>query len=487
MDLLRSILTYWFILRIFFFTLTFRNALIWLFYEDSHSLQSRRIAVIGAGVGGTSAAFWISGVKENIQIDLYERSFYIGGNSQVVYPYHNHSLPPVELGAWGLNENDQNMWRAFSEFNLTLLDNTDRRALDHEMVIWDGRRILFWPELTASNKENEALTSEEVLTMTSRMGAYLRRTSVKAITRALQSNCCHPDATRDHLSTYNISSQYISSIIETALQASSGQTLNDVNAVQYAFSMTSEERRAVDGGTVKIFIKFAEASGANVYLNTNVYSVQRCCNSQKWVVFSDRGRVEYDAVILAAPYHSTGITLPPEVLKDIPLQTCHDIYSTVLVTSSASLNRTYFGLSEGVQRRIKSVLTQDSGMKGSKKEFYSIQYVDELMNKFWSKEGAPIRPVMLQQWPKFYKQWRRCTSGPEFHDASPKLSQGLYNINAVDGVFTNMEMHIEASRDVVEQLTRAMVGVGICDHGGRFGRNLFPGVRRELIYGWDCL
>ncbi|PPQ82411.1 hypothetical protein CVT24_002057 [Panaeolus cyanescens] len=478
MDLLHSILKYWFILRVFIFTLTFRNALIWLFDVDSHSLPPRRIAVIGAGVSGTSAAFWISSVKENIQIDLYERCAYIGGNSKVVYPYHNPSLPPVELGAWGLSENDKNMWRACSEFNLTLLDNTERRALDHEMVIWDGRRIVFWPELTASNKENEALTSEEGLTVTSRLGAYL---SVKAITLAPQSKCYDPDASkwnstaslvqrmgllhmvnksaRDHLSTYNISSQYISSIIETTLQASSGQTLDDLNAVQYAFSMTSEERRAVAGGTGKIFMNFAEASDANVYLNTNVYSVQRCCNSQKWVVFSDRGRVEYDAVLLAAPYHSTSINLPPEVLKDIPPQTCHDIYSTVLVTSSASLNNTYFGLPEDVQGRIKSVLTQDSGMKGSKKEFYSIQYVDKLMDKSWSVRI--LSPVYLDQewlegmfmnrvswvyrkkvrgsdlsccncWPKFYKQWKRCTSGPEFHDASPKLSQGLYYINAVD-------------------------------------------------------
>jgi len=42
-----------------------------------------RIAIIGAGAGGSSAAFWISKARERygleVEIDVYERSDYIGG------------------------------------------------------------------------------------------------------------------------------------------------------------------------------------------------------------------------------------------------------------------------------------------------------------------------------------------------------------------------------------------------------------------------
>lgn len=42
-----------------------------------------RIAIIGAGAGGSSAAFWIAKAKErheqNVHVDVYERSDYIGG------------------------------------------------------------------------------------------------------------------------------------------------------------------------------------------------------------------------------------------------------------------------------------------------------------------------------------------------------------------------------------------------------------------------
>ncbi len=42
-----------------------------------------RIAIIGAGAGGSSAAFWISKAKErfglNVEVDIYESAPYIGG------------------------------------------------------------------------------------------------------------------------------------------------------------------------------------------------------------------------------------------------------------------------------------------------------------------------------------------------------------------------------------------------------------------------
>jgi len=44
-----------------------------------------RIAIIGAGAGGSSAAFWISKAKErygvDVEVDVYEKETYIGGRT----------------------------------------------------------------------------------------------------------------------------------------------------------------------------------------------------------------------------------------------------------------------------------------------------------------------------------------------------------------------------------------------------------------------
>lgn len=49
--------------------------------------SSKRIAIIGAGAGGSSAAYWISLAKQrwslDVDIDIYEERSYIGGRKSV--------------------------------------------------------------------------------------------------------------------------------------------------------------------------------------------------------------------------------------------------------------------------------------------------------------------------------------------------------------------------------------------------------------------
>ena len=130
--------------------------------EDGSSPVSR-IAVIGAGAGGSSAAFWLSKARArlgvNFEIDVYESGSYIGGReysslrqrsllkkkkktsgSTVVHPYDNSSLPELELGASIFVEANQNLWRASDEFNLT---RRDFAAESYGTAIWDGQNIIF--------------------------------------------------------------------------------------------------------------------------------------------------------------------------------------------------------------------------------------------------------------------------------------------------------------------------------------------------------
>jgi len=50
---------------------------------DAAPSSSSHIAIIGAGAGGSSAAFWIAKAKEryglDVVVDIFERSDYVGG------------------------------------------------------------------------------------------------------------------------------------------------------------------------------------------------------------------------------------------------------------------------------------------------------------------------------------------------------------------------------------------------------------------------
>lgn len=51
--------------------------------EAELAANSTRIAIIGAGAAGSSAAFWIAKAKEryglDVEVDIYEKEGYIGG------------------------------------------------------------------------------------------------------------------------------------------------------------------------------------------------------------------------------------------------------------------------------------------------------------------------------------------------------------------------------------------------------------------------
>lgn len=94
-----------------------------------------------------------------------------------------------------------------------------------------------------------------------------------------------------------------------------------------------------------------------------------------WNVKSSRGTTNYKAVILAAPFHSTGINLPSSLAEQIPEQPYVHLHVTLLSTTSATPNPKYFGLppSSAVPQVI---LTTNEGTRagGVGPEFNSLSY-----------------------------------------------------------------------------------------------------------------
>lgn len=148
-----------------------------------------RIAIIGAGAGGSSAAFFIGKAKErwglDIEVDLYDANSYIGGSesswplrtcsavlyavremsafflissfltgSTTVHPYSDPRLEPVELGASIFVEANKNLWRASDEFGFERQDFDDP---DGSMGLWDGSQFLITVR-TTTKKSGEQPT-----------------------------------------------------------------------------------------------------------------------------------------------------------------------------------------------------------------------------------------------------------------------------------------------------------------------------------------
>jgi prenylcysteine oxidase/farnesylcysteine lyase len=104
-----------------------------------------------------------------------------------------------------------------------------------------------------------------------------------------------------------------------------------------------------------------------------------------WIVKSSRGATNYKAVILAAPFHSTGIDLPSSLAVQIHEQPYVHLHVTLLSTSAATPNPEYFGLapSSAVPR---TILTTNQGKRegGIESEFNSLSYHGLIREGEWA-------------------------------------------------------------------------------------------------------
>lgn len=94
-----------------------------------------------------------------------------------------------------------------------------------------------------------------------------------------------------------------------------------------------------------------------------------------WTVQTDRGLEDYTAVIIAAPFHSTGISLPAAISSQIPEQPYVHLHVTLLATTSPQPNPEYFALS--TSSKVPSmILTTYEGVRngGKEPEFNSLSY-----------------------------------------------------------------------------------------------------------------
>jgi prenylcysteine oxidase/farnesylcysteine lyase len=108
-----------------------------------------------------------------------------------------------------------------------------------------------------------------------------------------------------------------------------------------------------------------------------VVGIERHSN-HTWIIVTEEGRRDYDAVIIAAPYHSSRITLPADLSTSISPQPYVHLHTTLLTTTAATFNPVYFGYKPGSKIaknivRIFDGVSRDGTGRASEFNFISYQ------------------------------------------------------------------------------------------------------------------
>ncbi|KAG2753348.1 FAD/NAD(P)-binding domain-containing protein [Suillus brevipes Sb2] len=489
---------------------------------------SPRIAIIGAGAGGSSAAFWISKAKEkfgiDVEIDVYERSDYIGGRSTVVYPYNDTTFAPLELGASIFVDANKNLMRASKEFNLTLTAFEDD---DSNTGIWDGQNFVLVIESGSYLKSWWA-----TLKVLWRYG-YTSPTRTKAIVQSMIDRFLGlytPESPRwDDISVFSERFQWVSmtnqtasvflesngvaplfarELVEAATRVNYGQNVDKIHALGGAISMAANGASGVAAGNFLIFEQFLENSTAKVFLNTNVKEIKRKSGSSLWTVYTSAGSQTYQGVILAAPFHQTNIILPSDLAELIPPQPYVDLHVTLLTTRSEHPRPEYFGLAPNAQVPATILSTYESARAGGvEPEFNSISYhgkVRKLDGAAGDAVTDPESTVKIFSEERITDEWLETVFGnvswvyrklwqaypvllPTSEFPPVKLDQGFYYVNAFEPFISTMETETIASRNVVDLLLHEEFGTGICGALLSGTENATQtATPADFVLGWDC-
>ncbi|EEQ30568.1 hypothetical protein McanMca71_000729 [Microsporum canis] len=331
------------------------------------SKKPKMVAVIGAGSGGTSAAYYLRTYADYfsvpINITIFEQSSYVGGRSTTVDVFDDPSLP-IELGASIFVEVNRNLMKAAKNFGLTIQGAGDTRPKEatDSLGVWDGSKFVFqqregnyrwWNIVQLLWKYGWAPMRTQDL-MKSTIGKFLKLYRYplfpwKNLSEAARSSGLIESTWAtgaEFLKDNHISETFSREVIQASTRVNYGQNLPLIHGLETMVCMAAQGAVSVRGGNWQIFRGMAEASKAVLKLGSKVTSLKNRDNSAYTISYNTKTNTTeeevFDNVVIAAPLQFSNIELEPTLNKpdEIPYVKLH----VTLFSSPHRLSPKYFNL-----------------------------------------------------------------------------------------------------------------------------------------------
>lgn len=149
-----------------------------------------------------------------------------------------------------------------------------------------------------------------------------------------------------YLEINGISEAFSHDIVQASTRVNYAQNLAEIHGLETMVCLAAEGAMSVEGGNWRIFANMLNASGADVYLKSKVDEIEIGDPDRGLRVAPSGPHVQdygLDALILAAPYHQTGIKFTPtpaHVPDDIEYVKLH----VTLFSTQHQLSPKFFGL-----------------------------------------------------------------------------------------------------------------------------------------------
>ncbi|GKT55810.1 prenylcysteine oxidase [Colletotrichum tofieldiae] len=377
----------------------------------------KQVAIIGAGAGGSSTAYYLQKFAEAeglpVNITVFEKTDRIGGRTLTVDAYNN-PLEPVELGASIFIEANHILYNASLNFGLPL--KAPESGSDGFLGIWDGEKFvftqddnswewwnlakLFWKYGTAPYKAQKLVQSTVATFLQLYEKPHFPFRSLTQRVFELDLLKATSVTGEQFLANNEIGELFAHDIIQAATRVNYASNLKHIHGLETMVSLAPEGARQVIGGNWQIFATMLHRSNATVQKNTSVTSIalKPGPSSSKYLLSTkdvhseadaetDQYPVAFDNVVIATPWQYGDISVSKDLFQkkidEIPYTKLH----VTLFASPFRISPEYFGLEAG-SRAPDSVLTtlnpKDDSKAGSegagKAGFYSISTLRTVTN-----------------------------------------------------------------------------------------------------------
>lgn len=368
-------------------------------YQCDPNEPVKSVAIIGAGSGGASAAYYLNRFKHpcsRVNITVYERSSYVGGRSTTIDVYGDPT-EPVELGASIFVEVNKNLVSAAREFGLATQGFKPKiKKLPNTLGVYDGQDWVFmgsesgwWTTAKILWKYGLAPIRTQQL-MKKTVGAFIKMYDQPHFPFRDLSQTAYDlgltEATaatgEQFLEANGIRGSFGPDIIQASTRVNYAQNIDKIHGLESMVCMATDGAMSIQGGNWQIFDGMLKASGAKVLLNTSVSNVYRqsdgsyAVNALSSSYPTGIDLAVYDDVILAAPLQFAKLSLTPAPMNPPPAIPYVNLHVT-LFTSRHKLDPQAFNLESGVPT---TILTTTPKTHTNPPPFYSISTLRTLTN-----------------------------------------------------------------------------------------------------------
>jgi prenylcysteine oxidase/farnesylcysteine lyase len=341
-----------------------------------------RVAIIGSGVSGASAAHFLRELRPDARIVVFERDARAGGRART--RLWDRDGPLLDEGATSISSLNRYLVGWMDMLNIS---RTDTPA--SELGIYDGSEIVFRADPSSS------LFAARVLWRYGLSPLRLRdtlRATVANLTKLydLQQRGAHfrtparmladvglYEATqrtaRDDLRAAGVDERFVREFVDGANRdnylQSSAELNSLVNQVSLAGAALEGSVFRVAGGVQRLVEGVLGASGARLELGTSVFAVERAAGAAGFTLVSNSSRrtsgsgsaalsrEAFDAVVIAAPLEASALRVRVESIADPPRGRPF-VRTHVTFVEAAGLNASRFGAQ--ASRAIGQLLTVDA-------------------------------------------------------------------------------------------------------------------------------